>query len=80
MKRKKPPSAALPEGAPYILGRYRRKQQEIVETPQDSTNSLAWMVYAGNCQEALAICRHRRSAIMAMNSELVGLPRVLWMV
>ena len=31
-------------------------------------------------QEALAICRQSLSAIMAMNSLLVGLPRVLWMV
>ena len=31
-------------------------------------------------QEAVAICRQSLSAIMAINSLLVGLPLVLWMV
>ena len=31
-------------------------------------------------QEALAICRQSLSEIIAINSLLVGLPRVLWMV
>lgn len=64
----------------HILGPFTIFLQENGAKPEISTKYPGPIVYAGNCQEALAISRQSLSAIMAINSELVGLPRVLWMV
>ncbi len=64
----------------HILGPFTIFLQENGSKPDISTNYPAPVVYARDCQEALAICRQSLSAIMAINSLLVGLPRVLWMV